>query len=93
MFLACLALCLHLPDNYEHGILFYVPACHIVGEKKRKKKPDCVYVYFLTSFLCYQELESTEPILTCGGRDIIRIKLSLGSRPVTLWLGQVDDFH
>ncbi|GAB1286375.1 Growth factor receptor-bound protein 14 [Apodemus speciosus] len=34
------------------------------------------------------ELESTEPILACGGRDIIRIKLSLGSRPVALWLGQ-----
>lgn len=57
-------------------------------EKEKYKTTDCVYVPFLTPFLCYQELKSAEPILACGGRDIIRIKLSLGSRPVTLCWGR-----
>lgn len=63
----------------EHGILFYISACHTIGEKMRSELRTTAYVYFsfLTVFLCYQSLVITEAILACEGRDIIRIKLSL----------------
>lgn len=64
MFFACCAISLHLPGNYEHGILFYIPVCHCREEKKEEenhRRTDCVYVSFLASFLCYQALESAEP--------------------------------
>lgn len=43
---------------------YFTSLSAIVGKKKKKKKKnttDCVYVSFLTSFLCYQALESAEP--------------------------------
>ena len=79
----------------EHGILFYISACHTIGKKMRSKLRTTAYVYFsfLTVFLCYQSLVITEAILACEDRDVIWIKLSLRLRLVTLWLGQVEAFH
>lgn len=52
------------------------------------REQQLVYFFFLTVFLCYQELLIIEPILACEVKDVIRINLSLGSRFVTLiWTG------
>lgn len=43
---------------------YFTSLSAIVGKKKKEenhRRTDCVYVSFLTSFLCYQALESAEP--------------------------------
>lgn len=68
----------------EHGILLYIWS-PVLG---RERTTACLFYFFLTVFLCYQELLIIEPILACEVKDVIRINLSLGSRFVTLiWTG------
>lgn len=43
---------------------YFTSLSAIVGKKKEEEEhrtTDCVYVSFLTSFLCYQALEIAEP--------------------------------
>lgn len=42
---------------------YFTSLSAIVGKKKKEehRTTDCVYDFFLTSFLCYQALESAEP--------------------------------